>query len=150
MRSLARLADAQVLVGVVEGDDPHLGAGDEFADRAGRCGGHVPYGDHVGARGQFRHAVRLAHGRQAQAVRAGGGEVRVEGGGGADDVFEGREVVLGDRRVLGEGQDYRRGHVEAGDAVVLDGREEGLQVEAREDDDRGAQPQGAFMRAVRP
>ncbi len=43
--------------------------------------------------------------------------------------------------MLGEGQDDRRGDVQAGDAVVLDGGEELRQVEAGQDDDGGAEPE---------
>ncbi len=62
---LAGFAHPEVLAGVRQGDDAHLGAGDEPADRAGRRDVHGVRRHDVGAGRQFRHAVGLADRGQA-------------------------------------------------------------------------------------
>ena len=95
----------------------------------------------VGDRARLGEAVALLD-TAAHAPLRLGLELGVEGRRAARDEAQAREVEVGDQRVLGQRKHDRRRDVAGRDAVLLDGREELREVEARHRDDASSAAQG--------
>ena len=116
---------------VLAGRDVHdasLGAGRERPDAAGSE--RRADWSHVRDGADFREAVAL-HDLAAQALRAGPGELGVEGRRSRQHGAQGRQVVVRDERVLGEGEHERWRDVGERRSVLLRERQVLLEVEAR-------------------
>ena len=136
----AGLAGREAAGWVVEGDDVELDPGKGDADFAG--GGDAA-GEEVGAGGGgFGHAPAAAEAEAGEGVEALADLVREGGAAGAGDAEAG-EVAAFDAGVGGEGDPHGGDAVEMGAAAVLDGVEDGVELEARVEDEFDAVGDGA-------